>query len=368
MHLRLNIFKYSILFGFLIFSACKGDQTIVNPPSTDHFIFPDSLSARRIAFVLQIRQQVASKFWEGFADKRTEGPFIYFNGNNSEIFFPDSQVLSKIESYEKFSSDYIITGRTDTIPYHFELMISFDEDDSSKIYFEHPVQQFLSVEETSTYIPSVTTTEMWTTMVIHEMFHHFQFNNPTYFAYAKSEIGNLPFDIRHLKQLCEDDDNFLSLVQIENDLLLSAISENDSVKRKAIIEDYLSARENRVNQYSPAYPLLEKVEAFYCLQEGSARYAEYQSMKILNEMATQTDSLWIKDDPRFKNQYEFNDIALTSEAFNYLISAGPNTYPYAIGFNQMRLLDQLGVDYKGELLDKPKKPFHVYLEESIHAL
>jgi len=121
---------------------------------------PDSLSSRRVAFALELRKAVAKRCWPDFAKKRTEGSFIYFNRDQSEVFFPSDQLIAKLDTFESYSPDYLLAPRTDTIPYHFELMVSLDSNEADKVYFEHPVQQFLSVEETGHFIPSVQSTEM----------------------------------------------------------------------------------------------------------------------------------------------------------------------------------------------------------------
>lgn len=329
---------------------------------------PDSLSSRRISFVLNLRKEVAARCWKVFAEKRTEGTFIYFNRDQSEIFFPTKQILSKIDNYKKFSEDYLLTSRTDTIPYHFELMISFDSTQTDKFYFDHPVQQFLSVEETGNFIPSVKSTEMWATMVIHEMFHHFQYNIPEFKEYGKSTIGILPFDSRDLARLCNEDEQFLKLIQSENDYLLEAIAENNISVRNTIVSKYLKQRANRIQKYSINHPDLERVENYYITQEGSARYLEYQSMLVLNEFSQKSNSPKIVDDPNFLSYIEFEDVDLKDEAFNYLTYAGPGQYHYALGFNMMRLLDKLKVNYKDRLFTEPTKGLHEYLDDYLNAL
>ncbi len=345
-------------------SNTKNPEKETASETSEHsFAFPDSLSARRISFVLKLREIIADKYWSDFGTKRTEGTFIYFNGASSEIFFPKEKVLSKLEDYKTFSEDYVLSARTDTLSYHFELMVSFDSLDADKFYFDNPVQQFLSVEETNEYIPSISSTEMWSNLVIHEMFHHFQYNNPSFREYAKSDIGRIPYDVRNLRKLCEEDADFRAWVQKENDLLMHAVeAENDSSVVKHI-EAFLNQRAGRIEAYSEQHPFLDQVESYYVLQEGSARYVEYKCIQVLNEYAANPDSLAVLEDPRYNSLKEFADVDLTADDFSWLTYAAPETYHYALGFNQMRLLDKLGVAYKENLLDTPQKALHAYLEE-----
>lgn len=352
------------IIGVLLCTSCQNlFKKETQPERTSQLQLPDSLSARRIEFVLDMRQEVARNAWSAFGEKVVEGPFIYFNHNHSEVFFPNAQVHNSLNETKPFSTDYILSARTDSIPYHFELMISFDQADSTKLYFENPVQQFLSVEETGLYIPSVNTTEMWSVMVLHEMFHHFQYNNPQFKEYTKSHIGKLPFDVRHMRSLCNKDSAFLKGVQNENDLLLRALEENNVQSRLKIIEDYLSTRAKRIETYQENYPLLDEVESFYVIQEGSARHAEFKGMQVLHQWATAEDPPKSERDPRFEGLKEFQDFGLDHSDFNYLTYAGADTYHYSIGFNTLRLLEKLGVSFQESLFNSPEKGVHKYLEE-----
>ncbi len=357
----------------MLTTACQNQknnsQTHIERNKTEnHFDLPDSLSTRRISFVLQLKKSVAESAWSDFGRKNNEGTLIYFDLNRSEIFFPDSYVIKKLNDYKKHSTHYLLSERTDSIPYHMEVMISFNEEDSSEFFFKNPVEQYSSVEEIGKYIPSVESTEMWATMVIHEMFHHFQYNNENYVKYAESVIGILPFDSRNLVALCQEDEQFLTLIQNENKILMNAISEDNKDNRDSLIRSYLDQRENRISKYESEHPHLEQVENYYIIQEGSARYIEYQSMFILKNYFNSADAPTILKDPKFNSFSEFEEIDLGNNAFNYLVYAGPTDYHYTIGFNIMRLLDELKIEYKKDLLNNPEKGLHQYLESYINTL
>ncbi|MBN3520373.1 hypothetical protein JYB62_10190 [Algoriphagus lutimaris] len=336
--------------------------------SENQFDLPDSLSTRRISFVLNLKKSVAERNWPEFGEKNNEGTLIYFDADRSEVFFPDSHVNKKLHNPKKHSDNYWLTGRIDSIPYHMEVMISFNEEDSLEFFFKNPVEQYSSVEEIGKYIPSVESTEMWSTMVIHEMFHHFQYNNENYLEYAESDIGILPFDIRNLVALCQEDKQFLAMIQDENNILMKAISEDSKDNRDSLITSYLDQRKKRITKYGSEHPHLEQVENYYVIQEGSARYIEYYSMFSLNNYFNNSDAPIIHNDPKFISYSEFEEIDLENHAFNYLVYAGPTDYHYTIGFNIMRLLDELKIEYKKYLLNNPEKGLHQYLEDYITTL
>ena len=369
----MRLYFLLIIGASLLITACNNQnkerlQSSENLLEVNKFDFPDSLSARRILFVLNLKKDVAKSAWPDFGKRSTEGTLIYFNADKSEIFFADSLVIETLDSFKKHSDDYLLTSRTDSIPFHMENMLSFDQGDSSKLYFSNPVEQYCSVEEIALYIPSVESSEMWSSMVIHEMFHHYQFNNENYKEYAKSEISTLPFDTRDLSRLSREDDNFLSMIQNENDLLMKAFSENIGSSRDSLISAFLENRKTRIDKYGKEYPYFEQVEDFYIIQEGSARYIEYKSMFELSEYAKNSSSIVISNDPMFNSFQEFNEINLTDPAFSYLTYAAPSDYHYTIGFNIMRLLDELEIDYKHSLLNEPQKGLHKYLKDYINTL
>ncbi|TRZ43051.1 hypothetical protein D3A96_11270 [Robertkochia marina] len=357
----------------MLTTACRDQKndtrkTTVNISSENHYDLPDSLSTRRIYFVLDLKQSVAESSWSDFGKNITEGTLVYFHGDRAEVFFPTPKVFKALENYEQYSDDYYVTTRADSIPYHMEVMISFDEEDASRFFYKNPVELYSSVEEIGKYIPSVESTEMWATMVLHEMFHHYQYNNENYREYAETEIGSLPFSIRDLVSLASEDEAFSAMIQQENDYLMQAISEDDIVVRDSLITTYLQQRQSRISEYSKEFPLLEKVENYYVIQEGSARYMEYKSMFILSDYAGKETPPVIVNDSLFKSYAEFQEIDLNDPAFSYLTYAAPSDYHYTIGFNIMRLLDALKVEYKSELLYHPEKGLHQYLEDYMNTL
>lgn len=329
---------------------------------------PDRLSARRVSFALDLKEKVAAQAWPDFAKLRNEGTLVYFDSNSAEVFFADSLILSKLDDYSKYSVDYLQARINSPLPYHMEVMISFDESDSAEYFYKNAVEQYSSVEEIGQFIPSVESTEMWATMVVHEMFHHFQYNILAFRTYAENEIGILPFNVGHMIGLCREDGDFLKLIQQENKLLMEALATENLGEVDALIQTFLSAREARMERYGAELPHLEKVEDYYVIQEGSARYIEYETMFILSDYAKAADAPLVANDSKFKAYQEFEEIDLNDPVFNYLVYPGATDYHYTLGFTMMRLLDKLQVAYKESLLNNPQKGLHRYLEEYLAKL
>lgn len=104
------------------------------------FDLPDSLSTRRISFVLDLKKSVAKNTWSDFGKKNNEGTLIYFDADWSELFFPNSVVVNKLHKSKKHSDNYWLTKKTDSIPYHMEVMISFNIKDSLEFFFKNPIE------------------------------------------------------------------------------------------------------------------------------------------------------------------------------------------------------------------------------------
>ena len=227
---------------FILIAACQDQKTDTKSNAEDitsklQTELPDSLSTRRISFALDLKRKVAKRVWSDFGKKRNEGTLIYFDADRSEIFYPDAQVKKKLRDYSKHSDSYWLSHRLDSIlPYHMEVMISFNEEDSTQYFYKNPVEQYSSVEEIGSYISSVESTEMWSTMAVHEMFHHYQYNNPNYNKYAEAVIGVLPFDSRNLVALCREDKQFITLIRAENDILMEALNEENKTTRDIFID------------------------------------------------------------------------------------------------------------------------------------
>lgn len=353
----------SFLYCFLL---CSPSLTVNITTHTDSFAVNKQtkrLSEKRLGFVLQLKKSVAKNAWQEFGKQTNEGCLIYFHQDTSEVFFPNHKIKANINGFTAYHEELLLIKRLDSAPYHMEVMVSYDQSDSTSYYYQNPVEQYSSVEEIGKYIPSVNSTEMWSTMVIHEMFHHFQYNHPHYSYYAKNVIGEIPFSIKDLVSLSRSDEGFFKMIQEENKLLMLAIAEENTELTEQIIKEYLQKRKKRINKYSETHPQLEKVENYYILQEGSARYIEYKSMHALSDYFQQKESPKLYSDSLFQSYTEFESIDLNHENFAYLTYAAYTDYHYAIGFNSLRLLDKLQVPYKAQLLNHVEKGLHKYLED-----
>jgi hypothetical protein len=93
-----------------------------------------------------------------------------------------------------------------------------------------------SFEETVKTIPDVGSTDEWTTMIIHEYFHGFQYKHKPYMDYYENEIVQIQPD--SLTTFYKKLPWFKQSIDAENQLLLDAIAEKDSIQTKKLIQAF----------------------------------------------------------------------------------------------------------------------------------
>jgi hypothetical protein len=92
---------------------------------------------------------------------------------------------------------------------------------------------------------------------------------------------------------------------------------------------------------------IQPIEDIYETMEGTARYVEYRAYDKFS--TKQTDRILIKSDTLYHSYTYFHNFNL-AEA-QWLYKTGKN-YFYATGFNIVRLLDKLGIEYKSILFNE----------------
>jgi len=78
-----------------------------------------------------------------------------------------------------------------------------------------------SPELTDKFIPDVHSTEMWSTMVMHEYFHGYQFKHPKFLEFYEKNV-NVSADT--LKELYKNNVWFKASIDKENESLLSGLT------------------------------------------------------------------------------------------------------------------------------------------------
>jgi hypothetical protein len=219
-------------------------------------------------------------------------------------------------------------------------------DDDIKIYnYNSPFMNCSSFEITTTRIPDTHSTEDWTTMVIHEYFHGFQFKHKKFRNYVMKNITEISED--SLRKIYLKESWFKEIVDMENKYLLNAIQSTNKADIHKNIDSFFIARTQRRFETKQKLNFdIEKYERIYETMEGTARYVEYNLRTIFANLPV--DKKLTKSDSSFHNYQQFKNYKIENDPWLY--TAGKSYY-YATGFNIVRLLDKLGVEYKKKLFN-----------------
>ena len=279
---------------------------------------PDTASVvGRLQYVYVLKKVINNRVWPGFADKENDVPLIYYDDTCCYVVNPSDkiQTLYKTENvFQNYDVAIFKMQRIDNIPFHMHVTIT---DEEGRIDYRTPVMRCSSLEQTRKTIPDVTTVREWVTMVMHEYFHGFQFKQDGFLdAYEKA------FAACHqdtLSALQAQHEWYRQSILQENELLLKAIDEANLDKVKAHIRKFFELRDGRRDRMRKEQNTdIAAAEQYMEITEGSARYIEYRLYEY------------------------FGDFSLSEAKWLYTI--GKNYY-YATGFNLLRLLDKLGIEY-----------------------
>lgn len=275
----------------------------------------------RLQFVYALKNVINGIVWQGFADKKNDVPLIYYDDTCCYVVNPSDKILEGKKVKPVYQNDDINIyqmQRLDNTTFHMHVTITDKED---RIDYRTPIMRCSSLEQTSKTIPDVTTVKEWATMVMHEYFHGFQFKQDGFLDAYETTFTAIPQDT--LSTLQAQHEWYKESIHQENELLQKAIDAPDLDSTKAHIRAFLELRDSRRSRIREEQNL-DITAAEQCMEitEGSARYIEYQLYKY------------------------FGDFNLADAKWLYTV--GKNYY-YATGFNLLRLLDKLGIDYRSRI-------------------
>lgn len=324
-----------ILLSFFVFSFKDKDKS------------KEQKILDRIEFVYNLKQTVDQSTWPTFNDQEYDLPLIYFTDTGSYIANPTDKFLASFTSDLVFQNSqiriYKTKNRIDSLPFHMETEITLG-DPTDEYNYHAPFMKCSSYEEVHKAIPKVHSTEQWVTMLMHEYFHGYQYKHKAFVAYYEKEIALIGED--SLKSIYKNNSWFKQSIDEENRLLLKAINENDRISRKKTIAHFFSLRKKRRKEVLAKLKLdISKYEQCYETTEGTARYIEYSLYTLFS--TRKPDYKLLQSDPSFKSFDQFRNYNIQNDEWLYLTEK--TAYFYATGFNLVRLLDQLKIEYKSKL-------------------
>lgn len=331
--------KLTFILLTIIVSSCKERTT------NKHQVIFD-----RIEFVYKLKETIEEDVWKTFNNREFDVPLIYYTDTSSYIANPTEKFLSIFKPKLVYETSQLKIFKTenilDNIPFHMETGMTLG-DTTNEYDYHSPFMKCSSFEITTKTIPDVPTTEQWATMIMHEYFHGFQYKHQAYINYYEKNIVQIQPD--SLKTIYKNNLWFKEKIDLENNLLLQAVIEKDSLKTNFIIDSFFKVRDERRKLTKQKLHFeIGNYEKCYETMEGAARYVEYS---LYSKFSTRRgDYKLVKSDTSYKSFDKYRKYNIENDQWLFMTSK--TTYFYAIGFNMARLLDKLKIEYKSKLFNQ----------------
>jgi hypothetical protein len=337
--LKTNIQKFIFIFLPIIVFSCN-----------EHYADEEQKVFNRIEFVFNLKKTIETDVWKSFTDKQYEVPLIYVTDTNAYVANPTNQFLVTFHSNLVFTNGqvkiYKTEKRIDSLPFHMEtgMTLGTPTDDYN---YHSPFMKCSSFEITQKTIPKVKSTEHWATMIMHEYFHGFQYKHAAYLNHYEKNIVQIQPD--SLNSMYKKYDWFKEKIDIENNILLQALQQKDSVQTNSLIDRFFKVRTERRELVKQKLNFdISNYEKCYETMEGTARYVEYSLYHKFS--ISQADTKLIHIDTSYKSYLQYKNYDIQKDQWLFMTSK--TTYFYAIGFNMARLLDKLKIEYKTKLFNQ----------------
>lgn len=319
------------------------------------------LAIARIQYIYKVKQALGNNLWSSFGDERYNIPLIYFNGDTTYIANPHLKFIRKYSPrliYKKgklkiFQLDF----RIDTA--RMRMLTSMTNGPDTTLYdYNDPYMKCSSREEFINTTGFQPTTQGWVAIVLHECFHGFQYRHPAYYQYASQHnLINLSAGTA-LQNLYITYPWYKDYIDTENDLLLKAIAATGKQTRDSLIGEFLKVRaERRSHISSGSDTTFNVMEKNFETMEGTARFAEAY---ILSSPLKDKDIMAV--DPHFNK----DNVAAPLADIESLAMASTGNYYYATGYNMIRLLKKMNVDYSKLFFKQPSLTLEDVLWQQTH--
>ncbi len=344
---------YLLLF-FLCFSCLQAPEKTEVKESTP---YQDS-HWRHLAYVLQLKNEVAQRTWKEFTRKDFYHPAIYHTYRGAFVLNPNEHISRLTDHQEMKPIDRVETIRlsekyTDTTTFDFS--VSYSDTDSTALYFRDNVLSFQSFALTEKLI-GVSDLQDWSIMVIHELFHGYQRSIPGFKAYYTAlEIPGGPDE--YLAKYHRELDWFKESIKAENQALKDIWIHGADLAAK--LTTYDSLRTSRIERIKAEFGLdIREVEDYEICTEGHARYFESLCKRYLSRNELDTSMLTEADRSLISGMFAEYQIKKDKGLYDIY----NDRYYYQLGYNISMILEQYLPEYQ-KTLYREENNFNRYLEE-----
>ena len=315
---------------------------------------------RHLSYLINVKNEVAQKHWPDFAENDFYTPAVYYSRENTFILNPNEHIRKITNRPQELTFNKVQVIKlpemyTDTSSLKFNNGITSD---STSFAYMQPVLYFQSYELTKKFIPDLVDIQDWSIMVIHELFHSYEWSIPEMFEYAKIVAKHMPGGPDNfLGYYHQDLEWYKESVKQENELLKEIwIDGADLVEN---INKYDSLRNQRIERIKRGYNVdIRIAEDYEITIEGQARYFESLTKRYLSKNNPEAALLTQEDKEGITNMfkgYEVSKDKNLSDIFN-------NRYYYPMGYNISMILEKYNVNFKNSIFSEEQN-IHRYLKE-----
>lgn len=336
-------------------------DTAKNEALNEHESLIDQSYFRHLNYLITIKNEVAQNHWPDFAENDFYAPAVYFTKKNAFILNPNEHIRKITDRPQELTFNKVPVIKlpetyTDTTRLRFNNGITSD---STAFNYMQPVLYFQSYELTKKFIPDLVDVQDWSIMVIHELFHSYEWSIPEMFEYAKTTsrkhmpggpdkfLGSYHQDLEWYKESVKQENELLKAIWIDGADLIQNLNKYDSMRNQRI--------ERIKREYDVDIRIAEDYEITI---EGQARYFESLVKRYLSENDPEAPFLTQEDKEVITNMFNEYDVAKDRNLFNIY----NNRYYYVLGYNISMILEKYNVDFKNSIF-REEQNIHHYLEE-----
>ncbi|MCJ8155717.1 hypothetical protein MKJ01_18335 [Chryseobacterium sp. SSA4.19] len=309
----------------------------------------DTLVHERLKYVQDLKNFIAKKVWNDFENNQVTQ--LYFTESSSYFFSADPKILERIKqkTIPLKGIDMMKTKRIDENPFHMETAAEFT--DSTALYYQKPIVMFSDFETAKEYVSDLQSLQKWASMVIHELFHGYQLQHTPTAKYS-NQIIHLRGS--QLQKLYLEQKWFAESIKAENKLLISLMKIKSKKELRKGLAQYISLREARQKKAETILDNFSINENFYEKIEGSSKYVELALLE--NYKFFPENEFLLKNDSAYKKN-SYQNFKLDEEPWQYQ-TEGIN-YFYSTGYNLLRILDKLKLEYKSDFFNTNTTPYGI---------
>ena len=321
----------------------------------------DQSHFRHLSYLINIKNEVAQKYWPDFADNDFYQPVVYYSRENTFVLNPSEHIIKITERPQELTFNKVPVIKlpetyTDTTSLQFHTSVTSD---STSLSYKQPVLYFQSYELTKKFLQDdLVDIQDWSIMVIHELFHGYQWSIPEMLENSKTMQKHMPGGPdKFLGSYHQDLDWYQESVEKENDLLKAIwIDGADLIQN---LNKYDSLRNQRIERITREYNVdIRPAEDYEITLEGQARYFESLIKRYLSKNSPESVFFTKEDKEDITDMFRGYNVAKDRNLFNIY----NNRYYYPIGYNISMILEKYNVDYKNSIY-REEQNIHHYLDE-----